>query len=84
MNKKYKVLCLNGINKGKDVLEECSYTEEEAQAIKDKMKIEIDGLLYAGYCRRCSNLVPIEKVEYQENVDGRGMLLIDVFHSYCL
>ena len=84
MYKQYKVLCLNGPNKGKEVLETCSYTEEEVDDAVRKMQIVVDGIKYAGYCRCCGWLVQQEKAEYIENTDGRCTLSVDVFHRWCL
>ena len=84
MGKRYRVLCLNGPNKGKEVEVEAPYTAEEEQLKKDKLKFVIDGIEYAGYCRRCRQQVRTEDAWYITNVDGIGNLLVDVHHKYCL
>ncbi len=84
MGKRYTVLCLNGPNKGKEVEVEASYTAEEEQLKKDKLKFIIDDIEYAGYCRRCRQPVRTEDAWYITNVDGIGNLLVDVHHKYCL
>ncbi len=41
MNKRYKVLCLNGSNKGKEVEVEAPYTAEEERIKKDQLKFVV-------------------------------------------
>ncbi len=84
MNKRYKVLCLNGSNKGKEVEVEAPYTAEEEQLKKDQLKFVVDGIEYAGYCRGCRYPVRTDEAWYITNVDGVGNLLVDVHHKYCL
>ncbi len=84
MNKRYKVLYLNGSNKGKEVEVEAPYTAEEEQLKKDKLKFVVDGIEYAGYCSACGQPVRTEEAWYITNVDGIGNLLVDVHHKYCL
>lgn len=83
MNKKYKVFCLNGPNKGKEIEVEAPYTEEqEAEALRKK-KFVVDGYQYDGWCRKCGQPVRSGDSEIDVNVDGMGKLMIDVFHRYC-
>ena len=84
MNKRYKALYLNGLNKGKEIEVEVPYTEEDEQRKKDKLKFNIDGIEYAGWCRCCNQPVREAGAWYIINVDGVGNLLVDVYHKYCL
>ena len=84
MGKKYKVLCLNGPNKGQEIEVEMTYTDEEEQHSKERLKFTVDGINYAGWCRRCGQEVRQEKAEYISNTNGYGKLSVDVFHRWCL
>ena len=84
MNKKYSVLCLNGSHKGEVIEAEQSYTVEEEQLKKRNMAFAVDGVEYAGYCRRCGQAVRQEKAEYISNTNYYGALSVDVFHRWCL
>lgn len=81
---KYKALLLDGSHTGKMVETEVSCTEEELQEVKDKMIITYEGIRYAGYCRCCGSLVRKGEESYIDNIDGLGILHVDVFHRYCL
>ena len=84
MKKRYRVLYLNGINKGKEVEVEASYTTEEEQLKKDKLKFVVNGIEYAGYCRRCGYPVREDEASYISNTNYYGTLEVDVFHRRCL
>ena len=84
MVKSYSVLCLNGPNKGKEIGVEQNYTAEEEYLKKRNMSFTVDGVEYAGYCRRCGQAVMQEKAEYISNTNYYGALSVDVFHRWCL
>ena len=84
MLKSYSVLCLNGTHKGEILEVDQDYTVEEEHLKKRNMAFTVDGIEYAGYCRRCGQAVRQEKAEYISNTNGYGKLSVDVFHRWCL
>lgn len=84
MGKKHTALYLNGPHKGKEVVVEEYYTEEEESRKKQNMAFVIDGVNYAGWCRRCNKPVRQEEASYQSNTNYYGVLTVDVFHRRCL
>lgn len=83
MNKVIETLCLNGPNQGIHRFE-LDYTQEQEDLAKDRLEVNVDGELYAGWCRDCNMLIPKGQEAYTTNVDGLGKLQVDVFHKYCL
>ena len=82
--KKYSVLCLNGSHKGKTVEVVEKYTLEEERLKKQNMSFTVDGIEYAGYCRRCGQAVRKELAVHISNTNYYGKLTVDVFCKYCL
>lgn len=84
MVKSYRVLCLNGPNKGKEIEVEQNYTEEEEYLKKRNMSFTVDGVEYAGYCRQCGLAVREDEADYQFNTNAYGTLSLDIHHRRCL
>lgn len=83
MGKRYKVLYLNGPNKGKEIEVEAPYTEEQEFEARRKNQFKLDGKLYDGWCRECNEPVLHGRGVVLVNVDGLGNLIVDVVHKYC-
>ena len=84
MQKTYKVLCLNGPNKGKEIDAEADYTEQQEQELKNKYAFVYEGVDYAGYCRMCGAPVREQDADFQFNTNGYGNLRLDIHHKKCL
>ena len=83
MHPTYKVLCLNGPNKGKEVEVTAAYDIETYEQKKQQMMFQVEGIHYAGWCRYCNEPVLMHQARYIENVNGLGQLYVDVFHKNC-
>ncbi|MBE6021649.1 MAG: hypothetical protein E7231_00285 [Cellulosilyticum sp.] len=84
MGKRYKVFCLNGPNRGKEIEVEADYAEEQEEELKNKQAFIVDGTGYAGYCRMCGAPVREDEADYQFNTNSYGSLRLDIHHRRCL
>lgn len=83
MGKVIETICLNGPHKGMNKVE-LPYTEEQEQKVLKNKQFEVDGTLYAGWCRVCGQPVRQEDSRHITNVDGLGNVLVDIYCRGCL
>lgn len=54
------------------------------ESLKNNQAFTFGGVDYAGCCRMCGCWVRVIDADYTFNVDGRGIMRLDVHHKMCL